>query len=49
MPILTLIGYRGTGKSTVARLLADRLAVPWTVVDIAQAPSGVAQLWTSKG
>jgi len=33
MPIVTLIGYRGTGKSTVARLLADRMAVPWVDAD----------------
>lgn len=28
---VALIGYRGTGKTTVAKLLADRLG--WTVVD----------------
>jgi shikimate kinase len=33
MPIVTLVGYRGTGKSTVARLLAARLAVPWVDAD----------------
>src|SRR5438105_14531695 len=30
-PAIFLIGYRGTGKSTVARLLADRLG--WAAVD----------------
>lgn len=35
MPIVTLVGYRGTGKSTVARLLAQRLAVPWVDADAA--------------
>ncbi|MEI6240895.1 MAG: shikimate kinase [Planctomycetia bacterium] len=33
MPLVTLIGYRGTGKSTVARLLAERLAAPWVDAD----------------
>ena len=28
-----LIGYRGTGKSTVARLLADQLGWPWLDAD----------------
>jgi shikimate kinase len=31
IPRLFLIGYRGTGKTTVGRLLADRLG--WTFVD----------------
>lgn len=30
---VTLVGYRGTGKSTVARMLADRLACPWVDAD----------------
>ncbi|NDC52827.1 MAG: shikimate kinase [Planctomycetia bacterium] len=33
MPILTLIGYRGTGKSTVARLVAERLGAAWVDAD----------------
>lgn len=33
MPRITLIGYRGTGKSTVAALLADRLGLPWLDAD----------------
>lgn len=33
MPTLTLIGYRGTGKSTIARLLAERLGVQWRDTD----------------
>lgn len=35
MPLVTLIGYRGTGKSTVARLLAERLAASWVDADAA--------------
>jgi shikimate kinase len=33
MPRITLIGYRGTGKSTVATLLADILACGWCDAD----------------
>ena len=33
MPVVTLIGYRGTGKTTAGRLLAGRLAVPWLDAD----------------
>lgn len=32
-PIIYLIGYRGTGKSTVARILADRLGWSWIDAD----------------
>ena len=35
MPLVTLIGYRGTGKTTVARLLAERLATSWIDADVA--------------
>jgi shikimate kinase len=31
---LLLIGYRGTGKSTVARLVAERLGWPWIDADV---------------
>src|SRR5688500_763764 len=31
---LLLIGYRGTGKSTVARLVAERLGWPWLDADV---------------
>ena len=35
MPTITLIGYRGTGKSTIARLLAETLDCPWWDADVA--------------
>jgi len=34
MPRITLVGYRGTGKSTVAALLADRLGCGWADADV---------------
>ena len=33
MPRITLVGYRGTGKSTVAALLAERLGCSWCDAD----------------
>ena len=33
MPRVTLVGYRGTGKSTVAAVLADRLGAAWRDAD----------------
>jgi shikimate kinase len=33
IPLLFLVGYRGTGKSTVARLLAERLGWDWRDAD----------------
>ncbi|MFM8414016.1 MAG: shikimate kinase [Planctomycetota bacterium] len=33
MPRITLVGYRGTGKSSVAARLAARLGCPWTDAD----------------
>jgi shikimate kinase len=35
MPRITLVGYRGTGKSTVAGLLATRLGCGWQDADTA--------------
>ena len=34
MPLVTLIGYRGTGKTTVARILAERLGTSWIDADL---------------
>lgn len=34
MPLITLIGYRGCGKSTVAALLAERLGCGWKDADV---------------
>lgn len=34
MPRVTLIGYRGTGKTTVAALLAERLGCAWLDADV---------------
>lgn len=34
MPRITLVGYRGAGKSTVAAILAERLGVPWLDADV---------------
>lgn len=35
MPRVTLIGYRGTGKSTLAATLADALGCGWVDADVA--------------
>jgi shikimate kinase len=35
MAVVTLVGYRGTGKSTVAALLAERLGCGWIDADVA--------------
>ena len=34
MPRVTLVGYRGTGKSTIASILAARLGVEWLDADV---------------
>ncbi|MCA9014200.1 MAG: AAA family ATPase, partial [Planctomycetaceae bacterium] len=33
MPVITLIGYRGSGKSSVAEPLAERLGFSWIDAD----------------
>jgi shikimate kinase len=49
---LVLIGYRGTGKSTVARLIAEKLVWPWFDAD-AQIESlsgkSIAQIFSDEG
>jgi shikimate kinase len=49
---LVLIGYRGTGKSAVARLLAERLGWPWFDADDEierRAGKTVAQIFADDG
>ena len=49
---LVLIGLRGTGKSTVARLLAERLGWPWFDADAeieARAGKSIAEIFASEG
>ncbi len=49
---LVLIGYRGTGKSAVARLLATRLAWPWFDADVEielRAGKSIARIFADDG
>jgi shikimate kinase len=49
---LVLIGYRGTGKSTVARLLAARLQWPWFDADVeieSRSGKSIAQIFAEDG
>jgi shikimate kinase len=49
---LVLIGSRGTGKSTVARLLAEKLGWPWFDADDAieaRAGKRIAQIFADEG
>jgi shikimate kinase len=50
--ILTLIGYRATGKTTLARLLAERLGWPWIDADVEierRAGKSIAQIFAADG
>lgn len=52
MPRVTLIGYRGSGKSTVAAILATRLNTSWSDADAVleeRAGCGIAQLIRDRG
>ena len=47
-----LIGYRGTGKTTVARLLSERLGYRWLDADVeleARAGKSIAQIFADDG
>lgn len=49
---IALIGYRGTGKTTVAQLLATRLDYDWVDVDIEvelQAGKSIAKIFDESG
>lgn len=52
MPRVTLVGYRGTGKSTVAAVVAERLGVAWRDADAVledRIGSSIAALVGSRG
>lgn len=50
-PKITLVGQMGVGKTTVARLLADRRGVPWVDLDHAIEARGrtIAEIFASDG
>ncbi|MDO4584925.1 MAG: shikimate kinase [Planctomycetia bacterium] len=50
--IVSLIGYRATGKSTIARLLAEKLNAPWVDSDHEierQAGKTIAEIFAEEG
>ncbi len=50
--MIALIGYRGTGKTTIARILADSIGCPWGDTDAAvevQAGRTIAEIFQSEG
>jgi shikimate kinase len=50
--ILTLIGYRATGKTTLARLLAEQLAWDWIDADVEierRADKSIARIFAEQG
>jgi shikimate kinase len=49
---LVLVGYRGTGKSTVARIIAERLGWPWFDADAEielRAGKSIAKIFADQG
>ncbi len=50
--IITLIGYRATGKTTLAKLLAERLDWPWIDADAEierRAGKSIAEIFADDG
>ena len=43
-PVVVVMGVSGTGKTTVGRLLADRLGVPYAEADVFHPPANVAKM-----
>ncbi|SDI39157.1 gluconokinase [Actinokineospora alba] len=44
MPVVVVMGVAGSGKSTVASLLAERLGLPWVDADVFHPPANVARM-----
>lgn len=44
MPVVVVMGVAGSGKSTVASLLAERLGLPWIDADVFHTPANVARM-----
>ena len=50
--LIVLIGYRGTGKTTVARLLAEKLSLDWIDADVEierRAGKSIAEIFADQG
>src|SRR5947208_11489758 len=51
-PVIFLVGYRGSGKTTVARALADRLGWTWADADVvleARHGRSIRQIFAEEG